>query len=315
MKFGVDYVKIVSLLKSYGKANAMQGYSMIQFWICWCSFSLVVLTGCVIPSLKNEPAQDPVVQKEYIGLSEERQDLAVEIESLKMQYDTLTVYNANIPSIVNQQQQKLEQLLRKLKDSGSDLNAIRDEMKVCREIQAYCFAQNHPSYTEGEVYRYEPSSSPERYQRPDFPSKEEITSGTGDSSGEVLSAGEFQNQALRQRNTGVSVETDRAAKTETIRSCFNIRKNSIAKPSTRTIQMAIVGPDGQVLTGKKSGTTSINGTQVQYSESREVEYQQSNTDVCMNFSANEGYEYKRGNYKIYIYEDGNMIGSSSITLK
>jgi hypothetical protein len=79
--------------------------------------------------------------------------------------------------------------------------------------------------------------------------------------------------------------------------------------------MAIVGPDGQVLTGKKSGTATVNGAQVQYSESREVEYQQADTDVCIYFTANEGYEYKKGNYKIFIYEGGNMIGNSTITLK
>jgi hypothetical protein len=54
---------------------------------------------------------------------------------------------------------------------------------------------------------------------------------------------------------------------------------------------------------------------VQFSESREVEYQQADTDVCIYFTANEGYEYKKGNYKIFIYESGNMIGNSTITLK
>jgi hypothetical protein len=79
--------------------------------------------------------------------------------------------------------------------------------------------------------------------------------------------------------------------------------------------MAIVGPDGQVLSGKKSGTTTVNGAQIQYSESREVEYQQADTDVCIYFTANEGYEYKEGTYKINVYEGGSLIGSSTISLK
>ena len=143
----------------------MQRYPMMRFWMCWCSCSVAVLMGCVISSLKKEPTQNPVVQKEYIGLSEERQDLTHEIEAFKMKYATLTVYNSNIPSRVKQQQQKLELLHNKLKDSGSDLNAIRDEMRACHEIQAYCLAQNHATYNESKEYRYEPTSSPDTYYK------------------------------------------------------------------------------------------------------------------------------------------------------
>jgi len=100
-----------------------------------------------------------------------------------------------------------------------------------------------------------------------------------------------------------------------IKSCFKIRKNPIAKPGVRTLYMSVVGPDGKVLTGKSSGTVSVGGADTPYSVTREVDYQQNDTDVCVYYTANEGYEYQKGNYKILIYESGNQIGSSTFVLK
>jgi hypothetical protein len=71
----------------------------------------------------------------------------------------------------------------------------------------------------------------------------------------------------------------------------------------------------QSITGKSSGTVSVGGADTPYSVTREVDYQQNDTDVCVYYTANEGYEYQKGNYKVLIYESGNQIGSSTFVLK
>jgi hypothetical protein len=249
-------------------------------------------------------------------LDEERQNIAVDLEFISIKYNGLTVYSPEIQSIIDQQQVKLAQLQSNLRDNGYDLREIREELRVCSEIQAYCIEQNNRYLNEPPGQHHEPISSSNgagvmghQYERELYTTRDVNTNGS------LLTAIDFQNVAMRERNSGKSVDTDRAAQTEAIRSCFNIRRNSIAQSGALILRMAIVGPDGEVLTGKNSGTTSINGTQLQYSESCEVEYQRTEAEVCVSYTANEGYQYKKGNYKIYIYEGGNMIGSSSIMLK
>jgi len=280
---------------------------------------LLGAVGIMAYNLNKKDKEIVYISQEYANLDTERQDLAVELEGMKMQYDTLSVTNSEMQSKIDEQENELASLLKKVKNKDYDIRKLKAEAETLRGIMKNYIAQIDSLNKANAQLTAERNAESNRANSAEAKGRElegELsTSREMNAKGSVLSAGEFQNLALRERNSGKSVDTDRAAKTETIKSCFNIRKNSIAKPGTRVLQMAVIGPDGQVLTGKKSGTTTVNGAQVQYSESREVEYQQTDTDVCIYYTASEGYEYKKGNYKIYIYEGENMIGSSSITLK
>jgi peptidoglycan hydrolase CwlO-like protein len=280
---------------------------------------LLGAVGIMAYNLNKKEKEIVYISQEYANLDTERQDLAVELESMKMQYDTLSVTNSEMQAKIDEQENELASLLKKVKNKDYDIRKLKAEAETLRGIMKNYIAQidslnranaQLTAERDAESQRANSAEAKGRELESELSTSREMTA-----KGSMLNAGEFQNIALRERNSGKSVETDRASKAETIKSCFNIRKNTIAKPGNRVIQMAVVGPDGQVLTGKKSGTTTINGAQVQFSESREVEYQQADTDVCIYFTANEGYEYKKGNYKIFIYEGGNIIGNSTITLK
>jgi uncharacterized protein (DUF3084 family) len=270
---------------------------------------LLGAVGIMAYNLNKKDKEIVYISQEYANLDTERQDLAVELEGMKMQYDTLSVTNEEMQAKIDEQENELAALLKKVKNKDYDIRKLKAEAETLRGIMKNYIAQIDSLNKANAQLTAERDAESQRANDAEAKGRElegELsTSREMNAKGSVLSAGEFQNLALRERNSGKSVETDRASRTETIKSCFNIR----------TLQMAIIGPDGQVLTGKKSGTTTVNGAEVKYSESREMEYQQSDTDVCIYYTANEGYEYQKGNYKIYIYEGGNMIGSSTITLK
>ncbi len=280
---------------------------------------LLGAVGIMAYNLNKKEKEIVYISQEYANLDTERQDLAVELESMKMQYDTLSVTNSDMQAKIDEQENELAALLKRVKNKDYDIKKLKAEAETLRGIMKNYIAQIDSLNRANAQLTAERDKESERANSAEAKGRElegELsTSREMNAKGSVLTVGEFQNMALRERNSGKSVDTDRAKRTETIKSCFNIRKNTIAKPGKRTLQMSIVGPDGQVLTGKKSGTTTINGAQVQYSESREVEYQQTDTDVCIYFTANEGYVYKEGTYKVNIYEGGNLIGSSTITLK
>ena len=280
---------------------------------------LLGAVGIMAYNLNKKEKEIVYISQEYANLDTERQDLAVELEGMKMQYDTLSVTNSEMQAKIDEQENELAALLKKVKNKDYDIRKLKAEAETLRGIMKNYIAQIDSLNRANAQLTAERDAESQRANSAEAKGRElegELsTSSEMNAKGSVLSAGEFQNIALRERNSGKSVDTDRAKRTETIKSCFNIRKNTIAKPGKRVLQMAIVGPDGQVLTGKKSGTTTVNGAQIQYSESREVEYQQADTDVCIYFTANEGFEYKEGTYKINIYEGGNLIGSSTISLK
>jgi methionine-rich copper-binding protein CopC len=280
---------------------------------------LLGAVGLMAYNLNKKEKEIVYISQEYANLDTERQDLAVELEGMKMQYDTLTITNSEMQSKIDEQENELASLLKKVKNKDFDIKKLKAEAETLRGIMKNYIYQIDSLNKANAQLTSERDAESQRANsaeaRGDELASELNTSKEMNAKGSILSTGEFQNLALFERNNGKQVDTDRANKTEIIKSCFKIRKNPIAKPGTRQLDMAVIGPDGKVITGKKSGTTKANGADVQYSERREVEYQQADTDVCIYFSANEGYIFQKGNYKIFIYEGGNMIGSSSLSLK
>jgi hypothetical protein len=280
---------------------------------------LLVAVGIMAWNLNKKDKEIVYISQEYSNLDEERQELAVELESMKLQYDTLTVTNSEMQSKIDEQENELASLLKKLKNKDYDIKKLKAEAETLRGIMKNYIHQIDSLNKLNQQLTMERDSEAMRANEAEAKGKElegELsTSKEMNAKGSVLTTGEYQNVALFERNSGKQVETDRASKTEMIKSCFKIRKNPIAKPGLRTLYMSVVGPDGKVLTGKSAGTIKVGGEDVSYSVTREVEYNQNDTDVCVYYSANEGYTFQKGTYKINLYESGNLIGTSTVALK
>ena len=220
---------------------------------------LLGAVGIMAYNLNKKDKEIVYISQEYANLDTDRQDLAVELEGMKMQYDTLSVTNSEMQAKIDEQENELSSLLKKVKNKDYDVRKLKAEAETLRGIMKNYIGQIDSLNKANAQLTAERNSQSDRANSAEAKGRElegELsTSREMNAKGSVLSTGEFQNLALRERNSGKSVETDRAAKTETIKSCFNIRKNTIAKPGTRVLQMSIVGPDGQVLSGKNSGTT------------------------------------------------------------
>jgi hypothetical protein len=284
--------------------------------------ALMVVVGILLFKRKDDKKEIVYLKEEYANLDTDRQDLAVELESMKLQYDTMQVTNTEMQSKIDQQKGELAMLLNKVKNRDYDISKLRAETETLRGIM------KHYIYQIDSLNKLNIQLAGERDQQTQRADQAEArgnelqselnTSKEMNAKGAILSTGEFNTVAIFERdriNKGKQVETDRAAKAEIIKSCFKVRQNKISRPGTRAVYMAIVGPDGQVLSGAGSGNITANGANSAYSVAREFDYNQNDTDVCIYFTANTGYVYKKGTYKIYLYESGATIGTSSFSLK
>lgn len=280
---------------------------------------LLGVLGFMAYKINSQDKEYVYISQEYANLDEDRKELAVELEAMKMNYDTLSVTNSEMQAKIDEQENELSVLLKKVKNKDYDITKLKAEANTLRGIMKNYIHQIDSLNQANQLLTAERNAEAERANSAEAKGKElegELsTSKEMNAKGSVLTTGEYVNTALFERNTGKQVDTDRASKTEMIKSCFRIRKNPIAKPGMRTLYMAVVGPDNKVLTGKTSGNISVGGAETPYSVTREVDYQQNDADVCVYYTANEGYEFQKGNYKINVYENGGLIGSSNITLK
>jgi hypothetical protein len=92
-------------------------------------------------------------------------------------------------------------------------------------------------------------------------------------------------------------------------------ENPIAKPGEKNLYMRIIAPNGAILPNK-DGAASIElkeeGTQ-NYSVSRTIDYNNQRMDVCVFYTVQS--ELEKGDYKMFIYEDGSKVGTIDLGLK
>jgi hypothetical protein len=257
------------------------------------------------------------IDREKNAVMDERDVLEVELEQMKMAYDTLQTDNEDMRVKIEGQQTEIEALIKKARSKDYDTSKLRKEAETLRTIMKGYIHQidslqqaNDRLITEkdAEAARANQAENRSKELESDLTTTKEIVS-----KGSVLSTGGFSSTGVNLRSSGKQVDTDRAAKSEMLKSCFTVRKNPIVKPGTKTIYLRIIGPDGKLLSGKDGGTITAEGKQEPASVSREIDYQNQDTDVCVYYTA-QG-ELKKGSYKILVYESNNLIGQSDLVLK
>ena len=93
---------------------------------------------------------------------------------------------------------------------------------------------------------------------------------------------------------------------------FTIVKNITAENGERTIYIRITKPDNDVLTKSASNTFPYENRTLVYSIKKYIEYNGEEQNINVFWDVEE-FLYA-GNYRVDIFEGGNLIGSQTFTL-
>ncbi len=78
--------------------------------------------------------------------------------------------------------------------------------------------------------------------------------------------------------------------------------------------MQIISPSGATLKSRQNNSIETESGTIDYSDKKEIDYQNQAIDLSIYFNL-QGEEAIKGNYKVKIYCDGNLIGTDSFVLK
>lgn len=118
--------------------------------------------------------------------------------------------------------------------------------------------------------------------------------------------------AMKERNNGKLVETNRAKRTDAVRTAFLVRENNISEAGSKTAYIVIQNADGKVIDAKGS-FGNAEGNQLEYTDKTDFDYQNDDLEVITVSSIIS--ELTEGSYYIKIYVDGNLLGNTVIDLK
>ena len=132
--------------------------------------------------------------------------------------------------------------------------------------------------------------------------------------GSALNLSKFNVDAVRERNSGKLVSTQRARATDKFKICFTVADNVIAQAGDREFYLEVLDPQGNVM-GESFSKTNDEGASITYSKATEFYYENKALDVC-DYINKPASDFQDGNYMVNVYDDKlKLLGTSKFALK
>ncbi len=279
---------------------------------------LIVVCAILGYKMTQKQTQNDILHDTNELVESERKNLELELEVMLLSYDTLETTNSVLKAEMAAQKAEIEALMKKAKDRDWSIHKLKKETSTLRDIMKGYVVTIDSLNTLNQALIADVEAMTEHVadvegKNKNLEERQETMEGMI-ATGQILQTTSINSNAIRLRNSGKQVETTRASKAQMLKTCFSIMENRIAKPGAKNLYMRIIAPDGKVLASKEtSEQKEFEGEMQNYSVKRSIDYSNSEMDVCIFYTV-EG-ELAPGDYKIFLYEDGKLIGSNDMSLK
>lgn len=255
-------------------------------------------------------------QKMIDDLTIDKQNLTNELIELQGEYSQLSSDNDSLNVQLDREREKVDQLLERIKQTDaanrSKIRQYEKELGTLRSIMKHYIFQidslntlNIALRKDAELARAEAAKSAERYQ--------ELSKTTDEYAKLVEQGSEIKGRGINIVGINASnKETDRSSRIKKLRTCLSLIENSIAPKGPMRVYIRVKGPDGILLTSDQQRIFEMNGEQLVYSESREVDYQGAEVEVCIYFASEQ---FTKGVYTVEAYTSSGLLGTGDILLR
>ncbi len=283
---------------------------------------IILLLGfCGFLIWQNSTLKTVIVQKEivYVETSSERDKVKADLEEMLSQYNNLKTSNQKISAELEAEKVKIEDLLEKVKGKDWSIYKLKKETETLRTIMKGFVVQIDSLNTANKVLRAEKEVVQGELQS-EKNKTENLSKENQGLTNKVTIASYLKTMALKSvgvklKSDNTGKENDRAKKIDKIRTTFTLLKNEITPPGDKWIYIRILSPDGKVLSEKTddSNKFDFNGVKGLYSAKKQVNYQNQEMSVTIDWKKIE--EFPVGEYNVEVYADGVDIGKTKFTLK
>ena len=249
-------------------------------------------------------------------------DLKTDFKNMLDTYDRLIEMDQSKADSLNKQKAQISQLLNQLntnkKLSARELFNLKKENEVLRSIMRGYVKQIDSLNTlnikltsvldETNTKLTETTTERDTYKKDAEQKSEQLKKGA------KLQAYGFNSEALRMKLNNTTEPTTKAKNVIQMRSSFTIGENQIASSGRKSVYLQIVEPNGEVLQSKANYVIETENGQQGYSDKKDIDYNNQAIDLTIYYDL-KGIEVGKGNYKVRVYCEGQLIGTDSFTLK
>lgn len=280
-----------------------------------CLFIGIVITVISLISSKNETEaviQEKQEMEELVAL--EKEEMMNDLTKAQTEYQELIIKidNDSLKFKLEREQMRTQALIEELErtkaTSYAEITRLKKELKTLREVLKDYTRQIAELSRENESLKQENTVVKERFKN--------ATKQIDNLSSEKEMLTEKVSLASQLDATGIKVsllrkngrETEKLKRAKQIKVSFGIAKNITSSTGTKTAYVRILQPDMESLRKSESNIFRYENRDITYSMKREFEFTGEETSLEMYWNIEE--TLQEGEYNIFIFVDGNMIGSS-----
>ena len=275
---------------------------------------VLALVGVTVLLLSEKQTNKELVQEFQL----EKEDLENEYTRFAQQYDELklTVSNDSLSVLLEQEQLKTQRLLEELRtvksSNAAEIRRLKKELATLRKVMIGYSNQidslNRLTAHQKEVIAQVTQKYNDASRQISNLAEEKKNLNKKVTLAAQLDATNINIQAVNKRDK-VAKKVKDVVK---FKIGFTIVKNITAETGERTIYVRITKPDNDALTKSASNTFSYENRTLTYSIKKYIEYNGEEQNVNVFWDVEE-FLYA-GNYRLDIFEGGNLIGSQKFTL-
>ena len=147
-----------------------------------------------------------------------------------------------------------------------------------------------------------------RSVRSDLQSKYELAS--------ILKAENIKVSVINAKAKELNDDEYKAKNIDKVKLTFTLGDNKVAPKTKKVIYLQVIEPSGAPLFDSSLGGgffKTSEGKEVPFTEKQTIDF--TNTNQAVTFVYAKGSEYKIGTYTLKIWQDGNLIGTSTLVVK
>lgn len=286
--------------------------------IVFISLSVVLLIAAIIMGvlLMDSRKQNEEMQELF---AIEKEELENEYSSFATQYDELQIRitNDSLQDKLEQEKLKTQQLLEELRQTkatdAAEIMRLKKELATVRAVLRSYVVQIDSLNRANEMLQKENKRVKARYSEATR-QIDKITEEKENLTKKVTLASQLDAIGISLtplKKNGKEAKKIKDAKKFAIG--FTIAKNITSETGEKTIYVRIMKPDEDILAKSASDTFPYEGKSLTYSIKKYIEYTGEEQAVTVYWDIEEFLQ--AGTYKVFIFADGNMIGSQSFSIK
>jgi hypothetical protein len=277
----------------------------------------VVLLGVIIYTVSLYQEK----QKNEAVLTSEKELVVEDLNSLKSEYDkAILESNATNEELVSARDNIARYIdsVKSMKADISSLSRYRRQVSVLKSEREQLLKQVDSLKTSNTLIAMQRDSTYTELEKQTVFNDSLVVQNTNLAQavekGSALNLTTFNVDAVKERNSGKLVSTQRARSTDKFKICFTIANNAISEAGDREFFLEVLDPQGNVL-GESYSKTNDAGASVTYSKGTNFYYENKSLDVCDYINKPAG-DFQKGNYMVNVYDDRlKLLGTSKFTLK